>query len=206
MPAPQVPRTLVLACGALARELRDIVGLHELQNVSIECLPAELHNTPARIPGALLDRLGRVSDDYDRILIGYADCGTAGAIDTICGDEGIERIPGAHCYEFFTGGDRFGAMHDADPTVFYLTDFLVKHFDRIVMRGLGITDHPELRDAYFGNYTKVIHLAQTDDPDLDQRAREAAATLGLTHERLATGYGDLAETVVAFAKGAEVSP
>ncbi len=194
------PRVLVLACGALARELLDVARLERLEGVTVECLPATLHNRPERIADALRRRLDQVRDDYDRILIGYADCGTGGAVDKICAEEGIERLPGDHCYQFYAGHDRFLAMHDADPTAFYLTDYLVKHFDRLVMGGLGIAAHPELRDQYFGNYTKMVHLAQTDDPALDRKAREAAATLGLTHERLHTGYGELQDTLVGFVR------
>ena len=195
----EVRRTLVLACGALARELRDIVRLHNLEGVSVECLPAALHNRPAAIPQALRAKLDQVRHRYDHIFIGYADCGTAGEIDKICAEEGIERLPGAHCYQFYAGNEQFDRMHADDPTVFYLTDFLVRNFDRLIMRGLGITAHPELRDLYFGNYTKVLYLAQTDDPDLDRRSVEAAELLGLSHERRWTGYGELAEATVAIA-------
>ncbi len=193
------PSTLILACGALARELRDVARLDQLDNVTIDCLPASLHNRPAQIPDALRAKLAQVQDRYERVLIGYADCGTAGQIDAICDEHGLERLPGAHCYQFYAGSDRFNAMHDNDPTAFYLTDFLVKHFDRLVMDGLGITEHPELRDAYFGNYTKLIYLAQSQSDKLQQRAQDAAAKLGLTYEYLHTGYGQLAESIVHFA-------
>lgn len=193
------PRTLILACGALSRELREVVGLHNFENVSIECLPASLHNRPSEIPGALRAKLGRVRHRYDNILIGYADCGTAGEIDAICAEEGAERLPGAHCYQMFVGADRFVAMHDDDPTAFYLTDFLAKHFDRIVLDGLGISNHPELRDMYFGNYTKLIYLAQTESPDLRQKAEAAADKLGLEYSCVRTGYGELTESIVRIA-------
>lgn len=199
-PREAAPRVLVLSCGALAREIRDIARLHALDNVTLECLPASLHNTPAEIPGAVRARLERARDHYDHVLVGYADCGTAGELADLCGeltatagDPGptIEMLPGAHCYQFFAGGPEFTAMHDADPTAFYLTDYLVKHFERLIMGGLGIAAHPELRDMYFGNYTKVVYLAQTDDPVLDEKARTAARRLGLDFERLTTGYGEL---------------
>jgi len=193
------PRVLILACGALAREIRDVARLHRLDNVTLECLPAILHNRPSEIPDAVRARLDRVRGDYDRILLGYADCGTAGELHDIAAREGIEMLPGAHCYQFFAGGAVFDAMHDDDPTAFYLTDYLVKHFDRIILDGLGIEAHPELRDLYFGNYTKVIHLAQTDDPDLDERARRCADKLDLRFERHATGYGELEPAVVEIA-------
>ena len=193
-----VPRVLVLACGALARELVDIGSLHDLEGVTVDCLPASLHNTPDEIPNAVRARLDVVRDDYDRILLGYADCGTGGLLDDLCAAEGIERLPGAHCYQFFTGSDRFAALHDGDPTAFYLTDYLAKHFTRLIMGTLGIEAHPELRDMYFGNYTKVVYLAQTDDPAIEKKAREAAELVGLAYERIDTGYGELESSVVDF--------
>ena len=196
-----MPRSLVLACGALVNELQAIRDLNAL-DLRIECLPASLHMHPDRIPGALRTRLAQRVDEYDHILVGYADCGTAGEIDEVCDEFGATRIGGAHCYEFFAGSDRFAALHDDDPTIFYLTDFLARHFDRFVLDGLGITAHPELAELYFGNYTRVVYLAQTDDPDLDRRAQAAAARLGLAYERITTGYGDLTEQVVTIARAA----
>ena len=168
--------------------------------MTVDCLPAALHNTPDRIPAEVERRLDAVRGDHDRILLGYADCGTGGLLDDLCRREGIERLPGAHCYQFFAGRDRFAAINDDDPTAFYLTDYLARHFERLIMGGLGIETHPELRDLYFGNYTKVVYLAQTDDPDIEALAVAAAETLGLAYERIDTGYGELEETVVAFAR------
>jgi hypothetical protein len=198
MAAIQAPRVLILACGALARELLDITRMHELSGVTIDYLPAILHNTPSKIPGAVRDRLDQIGGDYDRILLGYADCGTAGELDEICEADHIERLPGAHCYQFFAGCDRFDDLHGDDPTAFYLTDYLAKHFQRLIMGVLGISEHPELRDMYFGNYTKLIYLAQTDDPRIEMKARQAAADLGLLYERIDTGLGDLETVVVDF--------
>ena len=198
------PRILILACGALARELTAITSIHELDGVTVECLPAALHNHPSAIPGAIRSHLDRRRGQHDRVLLGYADCGTSGEIDAICATEGIQRLPGAHCYQVFAGRQRFIDRHDADPTAFYLTDYLAKHFKRIVMDGLGITAHPELLEAYFGNYTKVVYLAQTDDPLLDLKAHEAADLLALDYQRIDTGYGTLEEVVVDFAKGVGV--
>ena len=193
-----VPRTLILACGALARELLDVARLHELDGVTVDCLPAALHNTPKKIPDAIRSRLDEVRDDYDRILIGYADCGTGGLLDDICATEGVERLPGAHCYQFFAGSDRFDAMHRDDPTAFYLTDYLAKHFQRLIMGGLGIEAHPELLAMYFGNYTKLIYLAQTNNAEIEAKAQQAATDLGLEYLRIDTGYGELEESVVEF--------
>ena len=190
------PQVLILACGALAREIRDIARLHELDNVTLECLPAILHNRPTDIPDVVRERLDRSRGAYDHILLGYADCGTAGELRQIAAQEGIEMLPGAHCYQFFAGERAFDEMHRDDPTAFYLTDYLVKHFDRLIMGNLGIEAHPELRDMYFGNYTKMIYLAQTDDSELDEKAQACAGKLGLSFERVRTTYGDLEPAVV----------
>ncbi len=189
-------RTLVLACGALSRELLEIVRVNKLDELTVECLPAILHNTPDRIVPALADHLERTSGDYDRVFIGYADCGTGGELDRFIEARGIERLPGAHCYEFYAGRELFAELHDEEPGTFYLTDYLVRHFDRLVLEGLGITAHPELLDEYFGRYTRIVHLAQTADPALDGAAREAARRLGLHHERREVGYGELATALL----------
>jgi hypothetical protein len=189
-------RTLVIACGALSRELLDIVRINRLEGLTIECLPAILHNTPDRIVPALAEHLARTAGDYDRIFVGYADCGTGGELDRFLETRGIERLPGAHCYEFYAGGALFAQLHEAEPGTFYLTDYLVRHFDRLVLEGLGIAAHPELLNDYFGHYTRLVHLAQTTDPELDRAAREAARRLGLRHERRNVGYGQLATTLV----------
>lgn len=193
-------RVLVLACGALAREILDVVRINGWHHVKLECLPVGLHNRPEKIPAAVERRLATAVREYDRILVGYADCGTGGLLDPIVARYGATRLPGAHCYEFFATSPRFAVLSGGEIGTLYLTDYLVKHFDRLVMGGLGIAAHPELRDQYFGNYTKMVHLAQTDDPALDRKAREAAATLGLTHERLHTGYGELQDTLVGFVR------
>ena len=194
--------TLVIACGALARELLDIVAANGLDHLTIECLPASLHNRPKEIPEAVRSRIARARGQYDSIYIGYADCGTGGILDRVIAEEGVERLPGAHCYEFFAGAERFAAMHDAEPGTLYLTDFLVRHFDRLIIQGLGLDRHPELRDDYFGNYRRVVHLEQLDDPSLRELARAAADRIGLAYEHHPVGYGDLEPAIVALA-GAE---
>lgn len=196
-------RVLILACGALARELLHLVRVNRWEHVTVDCLPADLHNRPDRIPAAITERLDAVRDDYDRILLGYADCGTGGLLDNLCEAENIERLPGAHCYEFFAGHDRFFELHEEALGTLYLTDYLARHFDRLIMQGLGIAAHPELRDLYFGNYTRVVHLVQSSsDPDFAaetaRRAAAAAATLELPLETIDTGYGELGETMVHF--------
>ena len=193
-------QVLVIACGALAREIDDLKRLHGWEHLHLSCLDAKLHHRPALIPDRLREKIRRNKAKFDRIYIGYADCGTRGEIDRVIEEEGpgIERLPGVHCYQFFAGAERFAAIADAEPGTFYLTDFLVRHFERLVVTALKIDKHPELQQAYFGNYTRMVYLAQTDDPDLDARAEAAAETLGLAFERIATGYGELTEQVVAL--------
>jgi hypothetical protein len=178
---------LVLACGALARELEALRRAGPLAHVTLRCLDAALHNHPERIPAAVDDALARHRGEFDHVFVAYADCGTGGLLDTVLERHGIERLPGAHCYEFFAGAAAFAALADAEPGTFYLTDFLVRHFDRLVRSGLGLDRHPQLRDQYFGNYRRVVHLAQVEDDELASMAREQAAWLGLAHERVFTG-------------------
>ena len=197
---PDAPRVLVVGCGALAREL--VALTRDLPNVDITCLPATLHNRPGGIPGAVRDRIRRRRAGYDRVFVAYADCGTGGLLEPVLAEEGVERLAGAHCYEFFAGRADFARMTDAEPATFFLTDFLARNFDRLVITGLGLDRHPELRDAYFGNYRRLVYLAQTDDPALVVTARRAARRLGLAFEHRPTGYGELA---IAIAEVAGVS-
>jgi hypothetical protein len=194
-PAEGPPRTLVVACGALAREMLAITALNGWTHVDLECLPAILHNTPARIPEAVAAKLAAARDRYARILCLYGDCGTGGALDRVLAAAGAERIPGDHCYAFYAGLEEFAALHDAEPGTFYLTDYLVRHFEALVIRGLGLDRHPELLPDYFGNYRRVVYLAQTEDRDLDARAAAAAARLGLAFEIRRTGLGGIARFV-----------
>jgi hypothetical protein len=194
MTAPRAP--LVIGCGALAVELIALTRRAGLPAMDLTCLPASLHNRPERIPGAVAARIRRArADGYDRIFVAYADCGTGGMLDRVLEAEGVARLEGAHCYEVYAGRAAFATLADEEPGTFYLTDFLVRNFDRLVIRGLGLDRHPELLPIYFGNYRRLVYLAQTDDPDLTARAQAAADRLGLAFERRATGYGDLAPTI-----------
>ncbi len=184
-------RVLILACGALAREITALIRLNDLRHMDLACLPAILHNHPERIPPAVAEAIATHRERYDRIFVAYADCGTGGALGRVCEDLGVEMIPAPHCYAFFEGTDAFVARAEDEFTAFYLTDFLARQFDAFVIRPLGLDRHPELRDSYFGHYTKLVYQAQTDDPDLTARAEAAARTLGLAFERRMTGYGDL---------------
>ena len=196
---PDPSRVLVIGCGALARELVTVIDQAGLSNVDLTCLPATLHNRPGGIPAAVRAKVRAARPRYKRIFIAYADCGTGGLLDTMLADEGVERLPGAHCYEFYSGSAAFAAMADEEPGTFYLTDFLARNFDRLVVVGLGLDRHPELLATYFGNYNRLVYLAQTDDPGLVAASRRAARRLGLTFEVRRTGYGDLATSIVAAA-------
>lgn len=184
----------LIACGALAREIVAILEANRLDHVELRCLSALLHNRPERIPDAVRDAIQVArKDGFEEILIGYADCGTGGLLDRLIEDEGVKRIEGPHCYAFFSGTQGFIDEYEDICTAFFLTDFLARQFDTIIYGPLGLDKHPELRDMYFGNYEKVVYLAQTEDPDLDRRAQEAAQKLGLAYERRQTGYGELSD-------------
>ncbi len=186
-------RVMLIACGALAREILALKRLNGWAHMDLECLPARLHNRPDRIPEAVRARARAArARGYGRIFAVYADCGTGGRLDTVCAEEGIERIPGPHCYAFFDGLAAFEARGEAEIGAFYLTDFLARQFDALVWRGLGLHRHPELRDMLFAHYDRLVYLAQTDDPALDAAARRAAGLLELRYEKRQTGYGDLA--------------
>ena len=191
MATPAPPRTLLIACGALAREVLALIRLNGWRHMELACLPAHLHNRPQRIPAAVRAKIRAMRREYERIFVLYGDCGTGGALDRVLADEGVERIPGPHCYAFYSGVDAFLARADAEPTCFYLTDYLARHFERLVIEGLGLDRHPELLPLYFGNYEKLVYLAQLSDPQLEQQAEAAAVRLGLAYEHRPTGYGGL---------------
>jgi hypothetical protein len=179
MPSP----VLIIGCGALGRELVALRRMNGWPHVAVRLLPTELHNRPERIAPALREAIEAGRREFAHVFIAYADCGSRGAIDGVCAEYGVERLPGAHCYEFLAGSAVFQALADEEPGTFYLTDFLARHFDRLVRRGLGLDLHPELMPQYFGNYRRLVYLAQADDPELDARAREHARFLGLAYER-----------------------
>ncbi len=182
-------KVLIVACGALAREIIAIKTSANLDHLDLTCLPAILHNHPDRIPDAVRDAVAKYRASYDRIFVAYADCGTGGQLQSVCAELGVEMIEGPHCYSFFEGNEAFAARDEIDA--FYLTDFLVRQFDAFVIRPLGLDRHPELRDTYFGHYKTLVYQAQTDDPALTEKARACADRLGLAFERRFTGYGDL---------------
>ena len=190
-------RPLVLACGALVRELRAVLDQEGLAGtIDVDFLPAPLHNRPDRIVPAIEARLADVAPDRP-VFLGYADCGTGGGLDTwisTCGRV-VARLPGAHCYEFFAGGDRFAELHDEEIGTFFLTDFLARNFDALVWQGLRIDRHPELLDLYFRNYRRVVLVSQTDDPSVEAAGGLAADRLGLDFVHVHTGLGPFGESV-----------
>ena len=193
-------RPLVIGCGALARELVELAHRAGLPPLDLTCLPATLHNRPERIPAAVRAKIRAArARGVERILVAYADCGTGGLLDRVLEAEGVERIEGAHCYEVYAGRAAFAALQDDEPGTFYLTDFLARNGERLVWRGLGLDRHPELLPLYFGNYRRVVFLAQTDDPGLTRAARRLARRLGLAFERRFTGLGELGPAIAAFA-------
>lgn len=182
----------IIACGAIAREILAIRDMNGLDHIDLECLPAIWHVYPERIAPALREKIAAAkAAGYGRIFIGYAECGTQGQIDKICAEEGIERIAGPHCYAFFSGTEKFLAESEHEFTAFYLTDLITRQFEAFVIEPLKLDRHPELRDMVFGNYTKIVYLAQTDDPALQAKAKWAADYLRLDYEYRFTGYGDL---------------
>ena len=188
-------RTLLIACGALARETLAAIEANGLRHVEVTCVSALLHNRPERIPEAVRAKIREHKADYERIMVLYADCGTGGVLDQVLAEEGVERIGGPHCYAFYAGQQVFEALADAEPGTFYLTDFLTRQFDTLVIEGLGLDRHPELLELYFGNYRRLIYLAQTEDAQLQTQARAAAERLGLEYEYRFTGLGELARFV-----------
>jgi hypothetical protein len=188
---------LIIACGALAHEITALRRANGWDHVEVRCLPAELHNRPERIPAAVRALIQASRGQYQSIFVAYADCGTGGLLDRVLEEEGVERIPGAHCYEFFATGPRFAELAAAEPGTFYLTDFLLRHFERLVVRGLGLDRHPELHSSYFGNYRKLVYLAQAPKPGSLEEARAIAERMGLEFEFRETGYGELATTLAS---------
>jgi hypothetical protein len=188
---PRPGSTLLIACGALAREIVALKQRHGWSTLDVTCLPAIWHNRPEKIPEGVRRKIRAGRRTHERILVAYGDCGTGGELDRVLAEEGVERIAGPHCYQFYAGTAAFEAIMDRDPTCFFLTDYMVRHFDRLIIQGLGLDRHPELRDDYFGNYTRCLYLAQIEDPRLLAKAEAAAARLGLAFDYRLTAYGEL---------------
>lgn len=196
------PTVLIIACGALAREIVELQRLNGWSHIRVQCLPADLHNRPEKIPAAVEAAIEEYRDEYEQLFVAYADCGTGGALDKLLQRYGIERLPGAHCYEFYAGSEAFAALAEHEPASFYLTDFLARHFDRLVKKGLGLDRHPELMPEYFGNYKRLVYLSQGESAQLETAAREHADYLGVAFEHRHTGLGpvgrDLEEHLIQW--------
>ena len=196
---PGKGEVLLIACGALGREIVDLIERNRWAAFDVQCLPAKWHNTPEKIVPAVRAKIREARQRYKAMFVLYGDCGTGGLLDAMLAEEGVERIGGPHCYAFYSGNDAFAARSEDDVTVFYLTDYLARHFDKLIWAGLGMDRHPELLPMYFGNYTKIVYLAQTRDEDLAKKAMAAARKLGLSYEYRFTGYGELESDLAARA-------
>ncbi|MEO7397270.1 MAG: DUF1638 domain-containing protein [Ilumatobacteraceae bacterium] len=202
VPSATLQRPLVIACAALTADLRAVLSAGALRDaVEVDYLPANLHNTPNLIVAHVRERLERAARAGRPVFVAYADCGTGGRLDALLAEFDVQRLPGAHCYELFAGPARFAALHEEELGTFYLTDFLAKHFDALVWNGLGLDCSPQLLETYFGNYTRLVLLAQTDDVEVTARAAAAAARLGLSFERLLVGRDALAGAVGEWSLG-----
>ena len=188
-------RLLVIGCGALAEELSALKRANQWTALDIKCLDAALHNRPEQIADRLESVLAQYHAEYTNILIAYADCGTGGAVDRVARQFNAQRLPGAHCYEFYATSPVFAALAEAEPGTFYLTDFLVRHFDRLVIEEMKLDEHSELEEMLFAHYRRVVYLAQVDGSELLDQAERAAMRLKLPLEVVTTGYGLLAKTV-----------
>lgn len=182
---------LVITCAAIAREVNEIKKLGQWSQMDLQAITADLHSYPEKIPAAVAEKIDNARDRYAHIFVAYGDCGTSGELDRVLEERGVRRLPGAHCYDFLAGRDVYEQLQAAEPGTFYLTDFLTQHFQRLVIEVLGIDRHPELKDMYFGNYTRLVYLAQTESEELTEQARAAAGELGLRFERIYTGMGEM---------------
>jgi len=203
-PDKKPSRLGIVACGALAREIGMIVKANKFEHIKVRYLPAKLHNSPREIPDAVGGALSELTLECEQLFVAYGDCGTAGKLDVLLEQFGVTRLEGAHCYAFYAGLQEFEALHEAEPGTFYVTDYLARQFDTLVYKPLGLDRHPELLEAYFGNYTRLLYLAQSDDAGLEAKARDAAKRLGLRFERINTGFGEL-ETGIRAAALEEVA-
>ena len=189
-------KVLLIACGALGREIIDLIETNRWSNYDVTCLPAKWHNTPGLIVDGVRDKIHGAKDRYENIYVLYGDCGTGGLLDKMLKEENVERIQGPHCYAFFSGKDLVAKHYESDITAFFLPDYLARHFDKLIWEGMGLAKHPQLLDAYFGNYKSLVYLAQTEDEGLQEKARAAAEKIGLEYEYRFTGYGELENELV----------
>jgi len=196
-------RILVIGCGALASETAAVLDQNGLEGIDVEYLPAKLHNRPQLIPAKLRERIVERRDRYDEIFVAYSDCGSGGGIDEVIDEFGLSRLSGPHCYSFYAGAERFNAIAAEDAASYYLTDFLARHFEAIVWRGMGLDEHPDLKDMVFGQYRRLVHLVQDEgDEKAREGAKHAAELLGLELVTYTTGYGELEVQLVSLGESA----
>ena len=193
---------LVITCSAVAREVNEIKKLGAWAEMDLQSITADLHVTPEKIAPAVADKIDQARDKYDHIFVAYGDCGTSGELDKVLQQRGVSRLPGAHCYDFLAGQETYARLQEEEPGTFYLTDFLARHFERLVIGTLGLDKHPELKSMYFGNYTRLVYLAQTDSDELTEMAQKAADRLGLRFERIFTGTGEMVPALDAAMQAA----
>jgi hypothetical protein len=193
---------LVITCAAVAREVNELKKLGQWSQMDLQAITVDLHARPEKIPAAVAEKIDKARDQYDHIFVAYGDCGTSGELDRVLEERGVSRLPGAHCYDFLAGRETYERLQEEEPGSFYLTDFLAQHFDRLVIQTLGLDRFPELMSTYFGNYTRLVYLAQTDSDELNQLAESAAKQLGLRYERIFTGMGEMVPELDAAIKKA----
>jgi hypothetical protein len=196
------PSILVITCSAVAREVNEIKKLGAWAQMDLQSITADLHVTPEKIAPAVAEKIDQARDKYDHIFVAYGDCGTSGELDKVLEQRGVSRLPGAHCYDFLAGQETYARLQEEEPGTFYLTDFLARHFERLVVGTLGLDKHPELKSMYFGNYTRLVYLAQTDSDELTEMAQKAADRLGLRFERIFTGTGEMVPALDAAMQAA----
>ncbi|MFT5506664.1 MAG: hypothetical protein ACI8XC_004392 [Gammaproteobacteria bacterium] len=193
---------LVITCAAVAREVNELKKLGQWSQMDLQAITVDLHARPEKIPAAVAEKIDKARDQYDHIFVAYGDCGTSGELDRVLEERGVSRLPGAHCYDFLAGRETYERLQEEEPGSFYLTDFLAQHFDRLVIQTLGLDRYPELMSTYFGNYTRLVYLAQTNSDELNRQAESAAEQLGLRYERIFTGMGEMVPELDAAMKKA----
>jgi len=189
--------TALVICGALGREVKEMT-VRRRWDVDIHGLPALLHLYPNRIVSELRDKLHELKPRYEKVVVVYGDCGTAGRLDPVLDELGVSRVPGPHCYEMFAGRELFLEISDERPATYFLTDWLVRNFNRAVVRGLGLDRYPDLKQTYFGNYESLLYRRQVPNPKLAEKAAAIAEYLGLPLEIRDVGLGELEDRLAAL--------
>jgi hypothetical protein len=199
----QPAKLLIIACGAIAREISAVARSNGWENIRVSQIPAELHNRPEQIPGAVEKRLLDFTGEYDQVFVGFADCGTGGQLDKVLEKYQVQRLSGAHCYEFYAGSTVFAKLSEAELGTFYLTDYLARHFEQLIMQGMGLRDKPQLIPMLFGHYRALVYMAQDESRQLDHYAEAAACSLGLEYKKIITGYGQMAVDLQQYIEQSE---